>query len=135
VKANSRRSDDTARRHITPADGNVFVDLGFPPAQAAEMLRDADARIEKAKKLKDEAAQRLADWIKAQNMSQQHAAVILAVSRPRVSDLVNLKTAKFSLDCLVSLLLRIGQDVELAFTTPIRNSSGRRQRVSRRAVA
>jgi hypothetical protein len=45
----NRRTDDLSRRHITPADGNVFADLGFPPEKAAELLRDADAQIEKAR--------------------------------------------------------------------------------------
>ena len=39
-------------RHIPPADGNVFADLGFPPKQARALLENADARIAKAQRLK-----------------------------------------------------------------------------------
>jgi predicted XRE-type DNA-binding protein len=129
MRATTRKSDDVSRRHLTPADGNVFADLGFSPDKAAELLRDADARIEKARRLKIEAAQRIAHWIREQQMGQLAAAQVLEVSRPRVSDLVNLKVAKFSLDCLVGMLLRAGQEVNLVFgNTAHRGGSYRRHR-------
>lgn len=31
--------------HITPADGNVFLDLGFPPEEAAAMLAASNEEI------------------------------------------------------------------------------------------
>lgn len=31
--------------HITPAGGNVFADLGFPPEEAAALLAESDRRI------------------------------------------------------------------------------------------
>lgn len=58
----TQASDDLKSRHITPADGNVFADLGFSPAQAAAMLVDADARIAKSQKLKWDAAVAIAQW-------------------------------------------------------------------------
>ena len=39
---------DIARGHVTPADGNVFADLGFAPDEAAALLNEADARINAA---------------------------------------------------------------------------------------
>jgi predicted XRE-type DNA-binding protein len=36
------------------------------------------------------------------------------VSRPRVSDVVNQKTSKFTIDTLVEMLSRIGKPVRLA---------------------
>jgi predicted XRE-type DNA-binding protein len=44
------------------------------------------------------------------------AAEILTVSRPRVSDVVNKKTAKFTVDTLVEMLNRIGTPVTLAIS-------------------
>ena len=38
------------RDHVTPADGNVFVDLGFPAEEAKALLAEADERIAKAKR-------------------------------------------------------------------------------------
>ena len=55
----------------------------------------------------------LASWIKENNLRQEEAALILQVSRPRVSDVVNKKTSKFTIDALVNMLARIGKPVKL----------------------
>lgn len=99
--------------HITPADGNVFADLGFSPKQAKAMLKQADARIAKSQKLKKDAAMAIAQWMQSEKLTQVAASEILDVSRPRVSDLVNAKLSRFSLDTLVTMLLRTGKTVEL----------------------
>ena len=100
-------------RHVTPAGGNVFADLGFSPKEAKALLKDADACIAKAQRLKEEAATAIAQWIQAKSLTQAAASEILDVSRPRVSDLVNLKLGRFSLDTLVTMLLRTGRSVDL----------------------
>ena len=41
------------------------------------------------------------------------AADILMVSRPRVSDVVNKKVSKFTIDALVEMLSRVGKPVKL----------------------
>ena len=105
--------DDLKSGHITPAGGNVFADLGFSPQQAQAMLEDADDRIFKAQKLKKDAAIAIAQWMQAEKLTQIAASEILEVSRPRVSDLVNAKLGRFSLDTLVAMLLRTGKNVEL----------------------
>lgn len=104
---------DLKSSHTTPANGNVFTDLGFSPKQAEAMLADADARIAKSQKLKRDAAIAIAQWMQAEKLTQVAASEILEVSRPRVSDLVNEKLGRFSLDTLVAMLLRTGKDVEL----------------------
>jgi len=43
------------------------------------------------------------------HLKQAEAAEILMVSRPRVSDVVNKKTAKFTIDTLVEMLSRVGK--------------------------
>lgn len=104
---------DLKSGHITPADGNVFADLGFSPRQAEAMLREADARIAKSQKLKRDAAIAITQWMQSEKLTQLAASEILDVSRPRVSDLVNEKLSRFSLDTLVTMLLRTGKTVEL----------------------
>ena len=47
---------------------------------------------------------------------QSKTAEILMVSRPRVSDVVNKKTAKFTIDTLVEMLSRVGKPVKLAIS-------------------
>ena len=51
--------------------------------------------------------------VQAEKLTQIAASEILEVSRPRVSDLVNAKLGRFSLDTLVAMLLRTGKNVEL----------------------
>ena len=48
------------------------------------------------------------------HLKQAEAAEILMVSRPRVSDVVNKKTAKFTIDTLVEMLRRVEKPVRLA---------------------
>lgn len=40
------RIPDTIIRHITPAGGNVFADLGFPPEEAAALKLESDRQID-----------------------------------------------------------------------------------------
>src|SRR5450759_29194 len=103
---------DLNSRHVTPVDGNVFADLGFSPKEAQALLEDADDRIAKAPRLKEEAATAIAQGMHAKNLTQVAASEILDVSRPRVSDLVNLKLGRFSLDTLVAMLHRTGKNVD-----------------------
>lgn len=36
---------ETASSHITPVDGNIFLDLGFEPEEAKKLLEETDRRI------------------------------------------------------------------------------------------
>ena len=109
----AHQDDDLKSRHVTAADGNVFADLGFSPKQAKALLKDADARIAKAQKLKEEAASAITQWMQLEKLTQVAASEILDVSRPRVSDLVNFELVRFSLDTLVAMLFRTGKNVDL----------------------
>ena len=56
----------------------------------------------------------LSNWIAEHHLKQYEAADIMKVSRPRVSDVVNKKTGKFTIDTLVEMLSRVGKPVKLA---------------------
>jgi predicted XRE-type DNA-binding protein len=56
----------------------------------------------------------IAQWMKRASVTQAVAAEVLHVTRPRVSDVVNHKVDKFTIDALVSMLGRIGKQVRLA---------------------
>lgn len=43
-RVDSQRNDH-GTKHITPAGGNVFLDLGFEPEEAAKLLAESDKRI------------------------------------------------------------------------------------------
>ena len=100
--------------HRTPADGNIFADLGFAPDEAAKLLADADQAIDEKRTLKQMLMTEIVGWIDAQNLKQAQAAQILGVTRPRVSDVVNQKTPKFTVDSLVDMVLRTGKHVQLS---------------------
>ena len=105
---------DTKSRHRTRAGGNVFLDLGFPPREAKRLLAHADAQIDESIRLKQQLMDEIAEWMKEASVTQAVAAEVLHVTRPRVSDAVNHKVEKFTIDALVSMLARIGKRVHLA---------------------
>lgn len=48
-------SIETHTAHVTPVDGNIFADLGFPPDEAAALLAESRKRI--AEKLEAKASE------------------------------------------------------------------------------
>ncbi|ELI8097420.1 helix-turn-helix domain-containing protein [Yersinia enterocolitica] len=104
---------DTASRHMTTAEDNIFSDLGFSDAQASQLLAESNAELEQALVMKKALMTSIAGWIKSEGIRQVDAATLLHVSRPRVSDVVNQKTEKFTLDSLVSMAGNIGKKVTL----------------------
>jgi hypothetical protein len=44
---------ETGSSHITPADGNVFADLGFEPEEAARLLAESEKKIAELQANKD----------------------------------------------------------------------------------
>jgi predicted XRE-type DNA-binding protein len=91
----------TAEIEITESCGNVFLDLGFPPDEAALLALRAELMAE------------LRLLIRDQGWTQVEAAQRLGISQSRVSDLVRGKWDKFSLDMLITLAVRAGKRVEL----------------------
>ena len=87
--------------HVTPADGNVFADLGFPPAEAENLL------------LRSELMTALMRIIERRRLTQTQAAKLFAVTQPRISDLNRGKIDRFTLDALVNMLAHAGVKVRL----------------------
>ena len=104
---------DTDIRHVTPAGANLFLELGFPAEEAERLQATSRQQIEDTLQLKEQLMTELTQWITEHHLKQAEAAEILQVSRPRVSDVVNKKTAKFSIDTLVGMLNRAGKPVRL----------------------
>jgi predicted XRE-type DNA-binding protein len=97
--------------HITPADGNVFADLGFDPAEAAELQANSNRIISEKLAIKKRLMDEISVWIIQKELKQAKAAEILGVTRPRVSDLINKKAIKFTIDALVDMLARTGKHI------------------------
>ena len=92
---------DTTIRYTTEANGNVFADLGFETQEATALKQASQQLIENKLMLMNA----MSDWIKQ---------TILGVSRPRVSDMMNFKTEKFTLDALVSFISKTGRSVQIS---------------------
>ena len=86
---------------ITEGCGNVFIDLGFEPAEAEVMLLRAQVMIRTAQRLKE------------QGWTQAEAARQLGITQPRVSRLIKGKIEDFSLDMLLTLAARAGLHPQL----------------------
>jgi predicted XRE-type DNA-binding protein len=105
---------DTEIRHVTKAGTNLFLELGFSAAEAKKLHAASRKQINDTRLLKQQLMAELSNWITEHQLRQADAAQILMVSRPRVSDVVNQKTAKFTIDTLIEMLSRVGKPVRLA---------------------
>ncbi|SMB83223.1 Predicted DNA-binding protein, contains XRE-type HTH domain [Pasteurella testudinis DSM 23072] len=101
---------DTKISHITPANGNIFLDLGFSAGEAATLKAHSRAIIE----MKLLLVEAMDDWIRENQLKQAEAAAILGVSRPRISDMVNRKIGKFTLDSLLMMLAKTNRSAHLS---------------------
>ncbi len=83
------------------SSGNIFIDLGYPPEEAAILQMRADLMSD------------LRKFIKTKRLTQTKAAEIFGISQSRVSDLIRGKWERFSLEMLIILATRAGMHVTL----------------------
>jgi predicted XRE-type DNA-binding protein len=105
---------DTKARQVTRPGANLFAELGFSAQESRRLQAASRKRINDTRALKEQLMGELAAWIQRNALRQEDAAVIMMVSRPRVSDVVNKKTTKFTIDSLVEMLSRVGISVRFA---------------------
>lgn len=79
----------------------MFADLGFPPAEAENLL------------LRSKLMTAVMRIIEARSLTQTKAAQLFGVTQPRISDLNRGKTERFTLDALVNMLAHAGVRVRL----------------------
>jgi predicted XRE-type DNA-binding protein len=80
---------------VTGTD-NVFEDLGFDPAEAANL------------KIRSELMLEIKQYIKINKLTQLKAAKIMGVDQPRVSKLLKGQIELFTIDVLIQMLERAG---------------------------
>lgn len=100
-------------RHVTTAETNIFSELGFDDCEAERLRTQAEQEVEQLMLLKRQLMQEIAEWIDENQLKHADAAAKLNISRPRISDVVNQKTSKFTLDALVMMLMKLGKPVSL----------------------
>ena len=86
--------------------GNVFRDIGFPPAEAANLKVRAMLMVEIEK------------YLRAKRLTQKAAAKLFGVTQPRISDLMRGKIALFSVDTLIAMLTQAGLKVDVKVRRP-----------------
>lgn len=86
---------------ITESSGNVFEDLGFDQEEARNL------------KIRTRLMVSLRRFIDDSDMTQVEAAELFGVTQPRISDLVNRKVEKFTIDTLVNMHVAAGMDVHI----------------------
>ncbi|QJT78590.1 helix-turn-helix domain-containing protein [Kosakonia sp. MUSA4] len=99
--------------HVTPAGANIFAELGFAPEAANALAQDAEREVIQLLSIKRQLMQEIAGWIAENHLKQAEVAARLNISRPRVSDVVNQKTSKFTIDALVTMLSKLGKPVTI----------------------
>jgi predicted XRE-type DNA-binding protein len=92
------------KKKSTKSSGNVFVDLGFDPAEAAVLQMRSNLMSD------------LRLYIEKQKLTQAAAAKRLGIAQSRVSDLVRGKWDKFSLEMLITLEARLGRTIRVEFS-------------------
>ena len=81
---------------VVHSSGNVFIDLGYSPDEAAILQMRADLMAD------------LRKFIKAKRLTQAKAAELFGVSQSRVSDLIRGKWERFGLEMLITLATKAG---------------------------
>ena len=89
------------KKKTTKSSGNVFVDLGFDPAEATVLLMRADLMSD------------LRLYIEKHKLTRSDAAKRFSIAQSRASELVCGKWGKFSLEMLITLEVRIGRTVRV----------------------
>jgi predicted XRE-type DNA-binding protein len=89
------------KEQVVHSSGNVFIDLGYSPDEAAILQMRADLMAD------------LRKFIKAKRLTQAKAAELFGVSQSRVSDLIRGKWERFGLEMLITLATKAGMRVTL----------------------
>lgn len=93
---------------------NVFEDLGFPKSEALELKRKAKA------------IRQLREHIEERGLSQAEVSAITGLTQCDVSNLVNGKIDRFSIERLMKIAEAFEGEVTLEFHFPHRQAAGER---------
>jgi predicted XRE-type DNA-binding protein len=93
----------TEKLHIVVGSDNVFRDLGFPEAEAQNLLLRSDMVIHIRK------------VIAKLGITQAEAAKLAGITQPRMNDLIKNRTHKFTIDALVNVAANLGYSVQVKF--------------------
>ena len=84
-------------KHITPADGNIFEDLGLKEAENLKLRAELMVEIRR--------------YIEENNLTQAVAAKMMGTTQPRLNDVIKGRIEKCTIDRLVNMLAAVGRHV------------------------
>ena len=96
--------ENAAGISITPSCGNVFLDIGFSPEEAAELTTKSDLIII------------LKETIERRGFTQKEAAKICGTDQPTLSKIFRGRLESVTIDRLVAWLTALGRPVEIHIT-------------------
>jgi len=88
--------------------GNVFEDLGFDPAESADLALRAYLMAE------------IRRFIERNDLTQIKAAKFFGIKQPKISNIINGRVEEISSDYLVGLLAKTGGEFRYSFKQPTR---------------
>lgn len=84
-----------------PGSGDVFADMGFTPAEAAELAA------------KSTLIDAISETIKARRLTQQEAARLCSTDQPTLSKMLRGRMESVTIDRLAAWLTALGRTVEI----------------------
>ena len=106
MKYKNQENKNNSKIILEKSSGNVFLDIGFPEDEAINLSARVNLMIQ------------IETIIETYGWTQTQAAKYLKVKQPRISDLINRKTEKFTIDMLMKWLHKLGKEV----TIEVKNS-------------
>jgi len=97
----AERGREDRQATLEVSSGNVYLDLGFSPAEAEYLA------------LRSRLMLMLERLIADRKLTQAEAGRLLGVSQPRVSDVVRGRIERFTIDALVEMLARAGVRLDI----------------------
>ena len=115
----------SAKLKMTRGSGNVFLDVGFSPGEANNLM------------LRAQLMSRVRDA--ARGASQREAAKRFGINQPRLNDVLRGRIDKFSLDALVNMATNAGMHVGLSIrpvtSVRVRSTASAKKSSRNRAAA
>lgn len=106
-----------AKIPVEKSSGNVFVDIGFTPTEAAELTAKSNLIIA------------IKDTIARRKLTQQEAARLCGTDQPTLSKVFRGRLESLTIDRLASWLTLLGRDVEIIVKPATRSRRQGRLRV------
>lgn len=100
---------------VNAGSGNVFADISVP---------EPEEELAKA-----QLASRIREIVRGRRLTRVAAAGVMGIDQPKLSALLSGRLGKFSSECLMRILIRLAQDLEIVVKAKRRRGARGRVRV------